>query len=217
MGLAGDGRCAVSPAGLATTYDAINAAIFLTAGGSHRLRRTFVSFLDVQPGHRVLELGCGTGQVTAELAKAGASVVAVDRLPEMLEAARRRAPAARFVEADVASVPLEGTFDVVVLSFLLHSFDAEGRRALLRRSADALPVGGRIGILDWSSPRDAIRSSLWRRFIGRLEPSPTAREVVDGALRADLAAESLSVVRSRPVAGHRAEVLVAERASGGAT
>lgn len=167
-----------------------------------------MSFLDVRRGQRVLELGCGTGQVTVELLAAGAAVVAVDRLPAMLEAARRRAPAAAFVEGDVTDVALDGPFDVVVLSFLLHSFDAEDRRALLRRCASVLAPAGHIGILDWSSPRDRRRASLWRRFITRLEPSPTAQDVVDGALRLDLAAEALTLERSRPVAGHRAEVLV---------
>ena len=195
---------------IARKYDAVNTAIFLSAGGSQRLRRSFVSYLDVHADQRVLELGCGTGQVTAALIAAGASVVAVDRLPEMVAAARRRAPVATFIEDDVTTVAPAGTFDVVVLSFLLHSFDAAGRRALLRRSVAALVPGGRVGILDWSSPRDPLRRSLWRRFVARLEPSPTALEVVGGALRADLAAEGLSVQRSRPVAGHRAEILVIE-------
>ena len=86
---------------LATAYDAINAAIFLPSGGSHRLRKRLVDAMEVRPGHRVLELGCGTGQVTASLVAAGASVVAVDALPAMLEAARRRAPGATFVQGDV--------------------------------------------------------------------------------------------------------------------
>lgn len=197
---------------IARKYDAVNAAIFLSAGGSNRLRRAFVSFVDVRAGDRVLELGCGTGQVTAALVDAGASVVAVDRLPEMLEAARRRAPAATFVEADVSSLTSDDRFDVVVLSFLLHSFDASARRALLRRSAAALVPGGRVGILDWSCPRGRVRGSLWSRFIARLEPSPTAAEVVQGAIRSDLAAEGLKITRTQSAAGHRAEMFVAEPA-----
>ena len=197
---------------LARKYDAVNAAIFVTAGGSQRLRRRFVALLGVSAGDRVLELGCGTGQVTAALIEAGGSVVAVDRLPEMLAAARRRAPAAAFVEADVSTFAPEDEFDFVVLSFLLHSFDASARRALLRRSAAALAPDGQVGILDWSCPRGRVRGSLWRRFIARLEPSPTAAEVVRGAIRTDLAAEGLEIERADPVAGRRAEMLLVQRA-----
>lgn len=193
---------------LAQQYDAVNAAIFVTAGGSQRLRRRFVSFLGVSAGDRVLELGCGTGQVTAALIDAGGVVVAVDRLPEMLAAARRRAPAATFVHGDVSTVAPDGELDFVVLSFLLHSFDGSARRALLRRSAAALSAGGHVGILDWSCPRGRVRGSLWRRFIARLEPSPTAAEVVRGAIRSDLAAAGLEIVRADPVAGRRAEMLL---------
>jgi SAM-dependent methyltransferase len=61
-------------------YDAITVAIFL--GGSRRLRHRLVDTLEVSRGHRVLELGCGSGQVTEQLVAAGAMVTAVDALPE---------------------------------------------------------------------------------------------------------------------------------------
>ena len=117
-----------------TVYDAINTAIFLPTGGSRRLRRQLVEALDVRPGHRALELGCGTGQVTARLLDAGAEVVAVDALPEMLAGARRRAPAATIVEGDALTTEVGDGFDRTVLSFVLHNFDHGGRVSLLRRA-----------------------------------------------------------------------------------
>lgn len=65
-------------------YDAVNAAIFFTSGGSGRLRQAFVDALDVHNGQRLIEFGCGTGQVTKPLCDAGADVTAVDQLPAML-------------------------------------------------------------------------------------------------------------------------------------
>ena len=59
-------------------YDALNAVIWLP-GGSRRLRQEFVAALGPAPGATVLELGCGTGQVTEFLVVSGASVTAVDR------------------------------------------------------------------------------------------------------------------------------------------
>ena len=193
---------------LATAYDLVNTAIFLPAGGSRRLRRTFVQHLGVKPSERVLELGCGTGQVTAELVATGASVVAVDRLGEMLTAARVRAPGATFLEGDIGDGTPHGHYDVGVLSFVLHSFDTAGRVELLGRTAASLAPGGRIGILDWSSPSPGVRAQLWRRFLHRLEPSPNVADLLSGVLPGDVAAAGLVVRTTMLLAGGRVQLLV---------
>lgn len=193
---------------LSTAYDLINAAIFLPAGGSRRLRRRFVEHLQVRPAEGVLELGCGTGQVTAELVSVGADVVAVDRLPAMLAAARARAPSATFMEGDVVDDMPVGSYDVVVLAFVLHSFDAAGRRQLLVTAAERVRTGGRIGILDWAAPSGPVRAGSWRRFLQRLEPSPHVGALLDGALEADVAATGLEVRSGIRLAGGRVQALV---------
>ena len=60
---------------LDTHYDRINTALFLTVGGSRKVRAELVDALGVQGGSKVLELGCGTGQVTALLVEHGAEVL----------------------------------------------------------------------------------------------------------------------------------------------
>jgi ubiquinone/menaquinone biosynthesis C-methylase UbiE len=196
---------------LSTRYDAVNAALFLPTGGSGRLRQELVDALDVGPGQRVLELGCGTGLVTARLLAAGATVVALDGLPGMLEGARRRAPDATYVVGDAIDTDVGGDYDRVVLSFVLHNFDAEGRVRLLRRAATALApdaADGRVGVLEWARPPGARTGRWWRRFLAALEPSPTVPEILDGALEAEVPAAGLRVLRRRRVAGRRAQVLV---------
>jgi ubiquinone/menaquinone biosynthesis C-methylase UbiE len=216
---------------LAAKYDALNTAIFLPAGGSRRVRQRFVADLDVGPGHRVLEFGCGTGQVTALLAASGAEIVAIDPLHEMLEGARRRAPGATFIEGDLFDTEIAGEFDRVALSFVLHNFTTDDRREALRRSARALAPGGRVGVLDWAVPAGRVRGTLWRRFLTRLEPSsteteaeaaepdlerkylageaPNVTDVLDGALTTDIAAAGLRILARRHVANGRAEILIA--------
>jgi SAM-dependent methyltransferase len=191
-------------------YDAINTAIFLPSGGSQRLRRQFVGTLDVHADHRVLELGCGTGQVTQALIEAGADVVAVDALPEMLSGARRRAPEAVFVEGDAIDADVGTDFDRVVLSFVLHDFDTDGRRRLLHRAVDALGPHGRIGILDWAVPRRRGFGRAWRWFLARLEPSPNVVQVLDGGIETDLKAVGLGVVDRHRVALDRAQSIVVQ-------
>jgi hypothetical protein len=155
--------------------------------------------------------------VTALLVAAGAEVVAIDPLPAMLEGARRRAPSATIIEGDLFDVEIPGHFDRVVLSFVLHNFDTNGRMEVLRLSERALASGGQVGVLDWAVPSGRIRASLWRRFLTRLEPSsapvevtdadlerkylggeaPNVSAVLDGALPIDIRAAGLDV-RSSP-------------------
>jgi ubiquinone/menaquinone biosynthesis C-methylase UbiE len=193
--------------GLATRYDALNTAIF-PVGGSRRLRQRLVDVLAVRAQQRALELGCGTGQVTARLLAAGAEVVAVDALPEMLAGARRRAPGATFIKGDVLDVDVGGDYDRIVLSFVLHNLDAAGRVRLLRRAAAALAPDGRVGVLEWAVPPGRLRADAWRRLLTRLEPSPTVTDMLDGALHHDITAAGLHVDGHRFAAGGRAQILV---------
>jgi len=95
-------------------------------------------------GKHVLHLQCATGESTAELAKLGALVTALDISSEALEIARERAPDAAYVHADVQELPLElrrGRFDLVytgggVFSWL-HDLDAWAQGI-----ASALKPGG---------------------------------------------------------------------------
>lgn len=191
----------------ATVYDAVNAVIFAPWGGSGRLRQALIDAVDVRPGHRVLELGCGTGQVTVRLVAAGAEVVAVDALPEMLDRARRRAPAARFIRGDALTVDVGRGYDRVVLSFVLHNFDVGDRVRLLRRAVTLAPAG-LTGVLDWATPNGRLRGLAWRRFLTRLEPSPAVGQLLDGALDSDLASAGLQLGDRRRALGGRAQILV---------
>lgn len=189
-------------------YDVLNTLLFLPAGGSRRVRRQFVDVVAVRPGARVLELGCGTGQVTAVLADRGARVTAVDVLPEMLAATRRRVPAARVIGGDITTLDLGAAVDHVVVSFVLHNLDSGSRRDLLARAAGVLVDGGTIGVLDWATPSRGRAGSLWRRCLLGFEPSPNVAELLDGQLDQDLDSVGLRVLARRRIANGRAEVLV---------
>lgn len=92
----------------------------------------------------VLDAGCGTGRVAIELARRGIDVVGVDLDPAMLAAARRKAPALAWVEADLATVDLQRRFDVVVLAGNVLVFVAPGtERPVVERMAAHLAPGGR--------------------------------------------------------------------------
>lgn len=97
----------------AELYD--RAAAFVWQHGSD-----LVDLLAPRPGERVLDLGCGTGHLTAELAARGARVVGLDNDPVMIERARRSYPALEFVHGDAASFRFAEPFDAVFSNAALH-------------------------------------------------------------------------------------------------
>lgn len=98
--------------------------------------------LDPRPGERILDAGCGTGQLTARIAESGADVHGVDHSPEMIGKARAAFPGIRFEVADLASFEADQPYDAVFSNAVLHWIrDADAAARCLAR---ALPPGGRL-------------------------------------------------------------------------
>ncbi|HEX3622562.1 MAG TPA: class I SAM-dependent methyltransferase [Acidimicrobiales bacterium] len=93
----------------------------------------------------VLDAGCGTGRVAAELAERGIEVVGVDVDPSMLQVARAKRPDLDWIVGDLASVDLGRTYDVVVLAGNVMIFVAPGTEAaVVRNLARHLAPGGAL-------------------------------------------------------------------------
>jgi trans-aconitate methyltransferase len=101
-----------------------------------------LEWLAPKGGERILDVGCGTGQLTAQVAEGGAEVIGLDRSAEMLEQARRNFPALRFEEGDAASFTFSEPFDAVFSNAVLHWVrDADAVAACVSR---VLKPGGRF-------------------------------------------------------------------------
>ena len=101
-----------------------------------------VDLLNPQPGELVLDLGCGTGQLTAEIAERGAEVIGIDGDPEMIRAAREHHPELRIEQGDARDFTLDTTVDAVFSNAVLHWIPEQDR--VLERVAAALRPGGRF-------------------------------------------------------------------------
>ena len=85
-----------------------------------KLAAGVLELLDAKAGERILDLGCGTGHLTAKIAEAGAHVVGVDRSPEMIRQAKEKYPSLRFEVMDGREIALDGNFDAVFSNATLH-------------------------------------------------------------------------------------------------
>ena len=104
------------------------------------LGASILSHLAPQAGERVLDLGCGDGVLTQQIAASGATVVGVDASPDMIAAARARGLDARLIDA--RALPFVCEFDAVFSNAALHWVpDAD---AVLAGVARALRPGGRF-------------------------------------------------------------------------
>jgi trans-aconitate 2-methyltransferase len=101
-----------------------------------------IDLLAPQAGERILDLGCGTGHLTAQIAAAGAEVVGIDSSSEMVAEARHLYPHLRFEIADARDFRLPESFDAVFSNAVLHWVQEPERAiACIHR---ALRPGGRF-------------------------------------------------------------------------
>ena len=104
--------------------------------------RGLVGLLAPRAGEHILDVGCGTGQLTAEIVGSGAEVIGIDSSPAMIEEARKNYPDMRFELADVLSLAYREEFDAVFSNAVLHWVrEAEAAVVAIAR---ALKPGGRL-------------------------------------------------------------------------
>ena len=107
----------------------------------HKLAAGVVEWLAPRPGERILDLGCGDGQLTAQLAATGAAVTGVDASAAMVAAARARGIAADQAQAEQLPYP-GAAFDAVFSNAALHW--VRGQDAMLAQVRRVLRRGGRF-------------------------------------------------------------------------
>jgi demethylmenaquinone methyltransferase/2-methoxy-6-polyprenyl-1,4-benzoquinol methylase len=153
---------------IARRYDTVNTVLSIGTDGGWRRRAARETSL--RPGGSALDVACGSGKLTAELAKLaeGGRVVGLDFSPQMLEVARREHPRIEFIEGDALKLPFDdGTFDVATIAFGLRNLAdpivglREMRRVVKRRAL----------VLEFVRPPEGLIGGVYRLYLRMLLPA----------------------------------------------
>lgn len=152
-------------------------------------RETYLTLLDISLGDRVLDVGCGSGAVTRDIARRVGErglAVGLDPSLELLAVARRLAAEAglddriEFREGNVLRLPFpDGSFDVVVCATVLSH--VPGGEAAISELARVLRPGGRVGVFDFDADM-TIFTHPDRALTRRIVAAASDATAVDGWL-----------------------------------
>lgn len=150
----------------ASHYDLVVNVLLL--GRARRFREMTVDLAHVRPGEAVLDVGCGTGELTlAAKRRAGSqgAVHGIDPALEMIEVARakthRQGVDVDFRPGVVEKLPFaDASFDVVLSSLMVHHLPDDLKRAGLAEIRRVLKPGGRLLVVDMKRPTGFVSRVL---------------------------------------------------------
>lgn len=155
------GRDALLP-----TYDLLTRVL-----GVPRLHERLVDQADLRDDHRILEVGCGTGNLTlrAKRARPAAEMIGSDPDPRALARAERKThglSGIRFDQAYGQELPYgDGGFDRALSSLMLHHLDADIKAAMAAEILRVLRPGGRLHLVDVGGPMTPADGLTARRMM----------------------------------------------------
>ncbi|MCQ2070008.1 MAG: class I SAM-dependent methyltransferase [archaeon] len=132
-----------------------------------------VSFMDVRPGEKVLDAGCGNGKTSAALIEAGAEVTGTDYSASAVESCvKLLGDRAEFLVADSRDLPFgDGSFDAVVSVHMLEHVPAEDSRRAASELMRVLVPGGRLylrcfaeGDMRSDGKKEDVRNGILYRY-----------------------------------------------------
>lgn len=166
---------------IAASYDGLNHT--LSFGIDILWRKKLVSLLKKTEAEKVLDLACGTGDLTIALARSGYQVVGMDIAEKMVEVAKRKAAKSLsesnmasqmensidFVIGSAEAIPFgDSAFDAVSISFGIRNFD--NRQQCLSEINRVTNKGGSLYILEFALPSNKILKVLYLLYLTHILP-----------------------------------------------
>jgi demethylmenaquinone methyltransferase/2-methoxy-6-polyprenyl-1,4-benzoquinol methylase len=152
---------------IAARYDLLNRLLSFRL--DQRWRRRAVRAVTIAAEDTVVDLACGTGDLSELAVTRGACVVGIDFSANMLAEARRRRIGAAFIQADISTLPLPTAWATVVISgFALRNLVSIP--AMLAEAARVLKPAGRLALLEVDTPTNKLLQWGHSIYFQRLVP-----------------------------------------------
>src|SRR5699024_2868793 len=103
---------------------------------------TLIDLLPSIPNQKILDIGCGTGDLAYQLTEQGHLVTGMDASAEMVKTARKKYPKINFIQAEAANFSLEESFDTVISNATLHWIPKTAHPNVLKMVSKHLKKGG---------------------------------------------------------------------------
>lgn len=190
-----DGRVLVHAA---RVYDAVQP--WVTFGQEKRLNRRVAEALAPRGGERILDVGCGTGLLTAEVARrmATGEVIGIDASRPMIDVATRKrsSPICRYELAVAEELPFDdGTFDAAVSALFFHHVPLDTKRRSAAEMVRVVRPGGRVVVADIDTPW-TLFGTCYAYAGWILLRQPEIKENIDGRVPATLREAGLTDVEA---------------------
>ena len=157
---------------VARRYDLVND--LLSLGRTKAWRKKVVKIIDPKPGMKILDIAAGPGSSSEPLFKAGAEVIAMDFSEGMIEVGKRKRPYLNFVKGDALKLPFkDNEFDVTTISFGLRN--TKDYEKALREANRVTKIGGRMVIVEFSTPTLPIFRTIYMNYLMKLLPKLAKR------------------------------------------
>jgi demethylmenaquinone methyltransferase/2-methoxy-6-polyprenyl-1,4-benzoquinol methylase len=160
---------------IASKYDLLNH--LLSLGIDKIWRRKLLKFVKANNPKKVLDLACGTGDMTIALYRSGVEVIGADIAEKMLDIARVKSdriysgstPPPVYILASADSIPMpDECFDSVTITFGIRNF--ENRKSSLQEILRVLKKGGCLAILEFATPKNRLWRGLFNFYFLNILP-----------------------------------------------
>lgn len=196
---------------IAFLYDFLIRLVAIPFGGEKRLREKIIEILNPQPADKVLDVCCGTGELTKRISEKISEmgeVIGIDLSPNMLSIARRKTTRVCFMHASSEDIPYPSNhFDKIIISFALHEMTGIARSNTLKEIHRVLRNDGKFMVIDYHRPKEFLNNIVLN--IAMLIETKTARDIITHGIKDEIKSSGFRIEKGELIVMDLVEIILA--------